>query len=71
MNEFLSRLRRTRAGNSLGVVRVFLGLLFLSTGLLKIFMPPLRAAFSGQLTQAGVPALMLLAKIFRCHGFSS
>jgi uncharacterized membrane protein YphA (DoxX/SURF4 family) len=33
-----------------------LGLLFLMTGLMKLFVPELRAAFSGQLTAAAIPA---------------
>ena len=36
-------------------IRIFLGLLFLSTGVMKYAVPNLRAAFSGQLTAAGIP----------------
>jgi uncharacterized membrane protein YphA (DoxX/SURF4 family) len=37
------------------IIRIFLGLLFLSTGVMKLTVPSLRAAFSGQLTAAGIP----------------
>ena len=40
----------------LAIVRVLLGVLFLMTGLMKLFVPDLRAAFSGQLTAAAIPA---------------
>ncbi len=36
-------------------IRILLGLLFLSTGIMKFVVPDLRAAFSGQLTAAGIP----------------
>ena len=55
MYEVLTKLRRTRASNSAAVIRVLLGLLFLSTGVMKVAVPDLRAAFSGQLTAAGIP----------------
>lgn len=55
MNEVLSRLRHTRAGSSAAAVRILLGLLFLSTGVMKFVVPELREAFSGQLTAAGIP----------------
>ena len=38
-----------------GTCRLLLGLLFLSTGVMKLAVPTLRAAFSGQLTEAGLP----------------
>jgi len=56
MTTALQRLRSTPSDKVLGVVRILLGLLFLSTGLMKLFVPELRAAFSGQLTGAGIPA---------------
>ena len=46
----------TRASKPIGLIRVLLGVLFLSTGAMKLLVPDLRAAFSGQLTQAGIPA---------------
>jgi uncharacterized membrane protein YphA (DoxX/SURF4 family) len=55
MNDSLSKLRQTRASNSAAAIRILLGLLFLSTGVMKFAIPDLRAAFSGQLTAAGIP----------------
>lgn len=54
-NDILSRLRQTRASNSAAAIRILLGLLFLSTGVMKFAVPDLREAFSGQLTAAGIP----------------
>lgn len=53
---FLERLRATQPGTPIAIVRVLLGVLFLMTGLMKLFAPELRAAFSGQLTAAAIPA---------------
>ena len=55
MNGILAAVRKTTPGRPPGVVRVLLGVLFLSTGLMKILVPDLRAAFSGQLTAASIP----------------
>jgi putative oxidoreductase len=55
MNETLTKLRQTRASSSAAAIRILLGLLFLSTGVMKFAVPNLRAAFSGQLTAAGIP----------------
>ena len=55
MNDLLARLRQTRASHSAGGIRIFLGLLFLSTGIMKFAVPDLRAAFSGQLVAASIP----------------
>lgn len=55
MNDTVSRLRQTRASNSAAAIRILLGLLFLSTGVMKFAVPDLREAFSGQLTAAGLP----------------
>lgn len=52
---YLVASRHTRHDKILGSVRVALGILFLMTGLMKLFVPELRAAFSGQLTAAGIP----------------
>ena len=53
---FLARFRATQPGTPIAIVRVLLGVLFLMTGLMKLFVPELRAAFSGQLTAAAIPA---------------
>jgi uncharacterized membrane protein YphA (DoxX/SURF4 family) len=55
MNEMLTKLRQTRASYSAGAIRILLGLLFLSTGVMKFAVPDLRSAFSGQLTAADIP----------------
>ena len=55
INDTLTTLRQTRASNSAAAIRILLGLLFLSTGVMKFAVPDLRAAFSGQLTAAGIP----------------
>jgi uncharacterized membrane protein YphA (DoxX/SURF4 family) len=55
MNDTLTKLRQTRASNSAAAIRILLGLLFLSTGVMKFAVPDLRAAFSGQLAAAGIP----------------
>ncbi len=53
---FLDRLRETQPSTALAIVRVLLGLLFLTSGMMKLFVPELRAAFAGQLTAAAIPA---------------
>ena len=55
MDATLSKLRQTRTSNPAAAIRVLLGLLFLSTGIMKFAVPELGAAFSGQLTTAGIP----------------
>jgi uncharacterized membrane protein YphA (DoxX/SURF4 family) len=55
MAALLSRIRRTRRSAAVGSSRILLGLLFLSTGVMKFTVPGLRDAFSGQLTEAGLP----------------
>ncbi len=55
MDALLSRVRHTRCSNAVGLCRALLGLLFLSTGVMKFAVPSLRNAFSGQLTEAGLP----------------
>ena len=55
MNGILTKVRQTRASRSAAAVRILLGLLFLSTGVMKFAVPELRAAFAGQLTVAGIP----------------
>lgn len=51
----MTKLRRTQASNPAAAIRILLGLLFLSTGVMKFVLPDFRAAFSGQLTAAGIP----------------
>jgi uncharacterized membrane protein YphA (DoxX/SURF4 family) len=51
MNQLLTPLH----SNSTSAIRILLGVLFLSTGVMKFAVPELRAAFSGQLMAAGIP----------------
>jgi putative oxidoreductase len=55
MGALLSRLRHTSCSRAVGLCRASLGLLFLSTGVMKFAVPSLRNAFSGQLTEAALP----------------
>ena len=55
MRPFIQRLRGTRPARGAGTVRVLLGTLFLSTGAMKLLVPMLREAFSGQLRAAELP----------------
>lgn len=52
---YLAAIRHTRPNKALGSVRIALGILFLMTGMMKLFVPELRYAFSGQLTAANIP----------------
>ena len=51
----LRKIRRTKDVRTAGVIRVVLGLLFLATGSMKLLVPMLWSAWSGQLTQANIP----------------
>lgn len=55
MNNILNKLRQAQASKSVAAIRIVVGLLFLSTGIMKFAVPSLRAAFSGQLDAAGIP----------------
>jgi putative oxidoreductase len=55
MNQRLIQWRQNRASNWASAVRILLGVLFLSTGVMKIVVPELRTAFFGQLMAAGIP----------------
>ncbi len=55
MGALLNRIRHTSCSSAVGLCRAFLGLLFLSTGVMKFAVPSLRNAFSGQLTEAALP----------------
>jgi len=55
MGALLSRIRQTSRSSAAGLCRALLGLMFLSTGVMKFAVPSLRNAFSGQLTEAGLP----------------
>lgn len=51
----LNTLRSTKAGDILGITRIALGIMFISTGIMKYTFPMLWEAWSGQLTQANIP----------------
>jgi putative oxidoreductase len=51
----LRDLRETHADKVAGVTRLVLGVLFIMTGLMKLVVPMLAAAWSGQLIAAGLP----------------
>ncbi len=49
------RIRATRHNRLVGGVRVFLGILFLMTGAMKLVVPMLAEAWAGQLAAASIP----------------
>jgi len=51
----LRSIRNTRENHLAAGIRITLGILFLMTGVMKIAVPVLGAAFAGQLEAAGVP----------------
>ena len=51
----LEKIRRTMDNKALGIIRIFIGLLILMTGVMKFLFPTLRNAWSGQLTGANIP----------------
>ncbi len=55
MGTLSSRIRHTSCSRAVGLCRALLGLLFLSTGVMKFAVPSLRNAFSGQLAEAALP----------------
>ena len=55
MIKTLNTIRDTKANVFLGIVRIALGMMFFSTGIMKYTIPMLWEAWSGQLTQANIP----------------
>ena len=51
----LAQLRRTSNDSLAGALRIFLGLVFFMAGILKVAVPFLGDAFSGQLIAANIP----------------
>ncbi len=51
----LETMRGTKNEKTLGVIRIFIGMMFFSTGIMKFLVPMLWNAWSGQLTQANIP----------------
>jgi putative oxidoreductase len=52
--------RRTSDDSFAGAIRVALGALFLMTGVMKLAVPMLAEAFSGQLVASGIPMIWLM-----------
>jgi len=52
--------RRTTDDSLAGAVRLAIGVLFLMTGVMKLAVPTLAEAFSGQLAAAGIPMIWLV-----------
>ena len=55
----MNNVRKTTDNNFLGFVRIILGVMFVMTGFMKLFIPTLTEAWLGQLTQAGIPFVTL------------
>ena len=55
LTKALRETRNTRTDNVAAGIRIAVGLLFLMTGVMKIAVPALGAAFAGQLAAANVP----------------
>ena len=51
----LNSIRKTEPNTALGIIRIFLGIMFLSTGLMKYTVPMLWEAWSGQLLAGSIP----------------
>jgi len=51
----LGNLRKTSRDRVGGVLRILVGLVFIMAGILKVLVPSLGQAFSGQLEAAGIP----------------
>jgi putative oxidoreductase len=49
------KLRKTTSNRGVATARIFLGILFLMTGMMKLFIPALADAFIGQLAAADLP----------------
>ena len=57
-------IRRTSDSRLVGAVRILLGVMYLLAGLVKIVVPYLRAAFSGQLSAVDFPLQELVLQLF-------
>ena len=51
----IEKLRHTNNNKVIGITRIFVGILILSTGVMKFVSPMLRTAWSGQLIVANIP----------------
>ena len=59
----LKVIRNTAHNRILGILRLLLGGLFVMTGLMKLFVPQLGEAFSGQLLAANIPFYAINVRI--------
>jgi len=55
----MNDIRKTSENTLLGVIRIVLGIMFLMTGFMKLFIPLFTEAWLGQLVQAGIPLVTL------------
>ncbi len=60
----LDKLRRTSRDRVGGVLRILVGLVFIMAGILKVLVPALGQAFSGQLVAACMPLHGLVLNTF-------
>ena len=51
----LAQIRKTTDNKLAGSIRLFLGVMFLMTGAMKLLVPSLAEAWSGQLQAANIP----------------
>ena len=55
MENILQKIRRTKNDKKAGVIRIMIGMIILSTGVMKLLVPMLWHAWSGQLSAAHIP----------------
>lgn len=55
MENIIKKIRRTKYSKTVGMIRIMIGIIILSTGVMKPLVPTLWNAWSGQLTQANIP----------------
>jgi uncharacterized membrane protein YphA (DoxX/SURF4 family) len=55
MQALIEKIRSTKEDKPLGIVRVIIGIIIFSTGLMKLLIPMLWNAWFGQLTHANIP----------------
>jgi uncharacterized membrane protein YphA (DoxX/SURF4 family) len=60
----INRLRNTSDDNIGGVLRILLGAVFFMAGILKVIVPSLGQAFSGQLSAANIPLQDVVLFVF-------
>jgi uncharacterized membrane protein YphA (DoxX/SURF4 family) len=55
MKSIFVKIRKTTENKPLGVIRIVVGIILLSTGVMKLLVPILWSAWSGQLIHANIP----------------